>query len=97
MHKGPKRPDGSYDSIHNGCDVGAARRPTTRVEKYTGIHSARDLTVRDVFKGLFILSYMFECFAYMYVCVPHVCLVTMEAGRSFGTGIRDGCELPCMC
>lgn len=35
-------------------------------------------------------SYVFECFVFMYLYIPHVCLVTTEAGRAFGTGIMDG-------
>lgn len=36
------------------------------------------------------------CCLHIYICVPHVCLVSTEAGRGFvfpGTGMKDGCEL----
>ena len=32
--------------------------------------------------------------AFIYIYVPHMCLLPLEAIMSSGTGIRDGCELP---
>ena len=43
---------------------------------------------------------MYENFACMYVCAPHVCVVPKEAreGTNFpGTGVMDGCEPPHGC
>lgn len=42
------------------------------------------------------------CFAYMYVCTPHVCVCMMamevrEGIGSFGTGVIDDFEPPCEC
>lgn len=40
----------------------------------------------------FYLFYVFGCFAYMYVWVPHACLVPVEARKCFkcpGTRVRD--------
>ena len=40
---------------------------------------------------------MYECFAYMYVCVPHVFLVPSEASKELvspETGVTGGGELP---
>lgn len=33
------------------------------------------------FKLIIILFYLRGCFAYMYVCVPHTCLIQQEAKK----------------
>lgn len=41
---------------------------------------------------------LFVVLAYIHVCVLHVCLVPAELEDSIrypGTGVMDGCELPC--
>lgn len=52
-------------------------------------------------KYLFILFYMYECFAWMSVCVPHTWLVLMEFRggciRYPGTGVMNVCEPPHWC
>ena len=45
---------------------------------------------------MFILFYMYGCFACMYVCTVWVQRSEEEVGSS-GTGVTDGCELPCGC
>lgn len=46
---------------------------------------------------LLFLFHVYECFAQMYVYIPHVYLVLREARRfkSLGTEVIDNCELPC--
>lgn len=51
-------------------------------------------------KYVYILIYVCECFACMYVCVPYTCIMSKgqkEATRLSTTGVIDGCELPCRC
>lgn len=47
--------------------------------------------------SLIFLFHMYECFAQMYVYIPHACLVLREARRfeSLGAGVIDNCELCC--
>lgn len=45
--------------------------------------------------NMFCLVYVYECFTYMNVCVPHMCLVPSEVRRgvrSPGTEVRDDCR-----
>lgn len=52
----------------------------------------------SVFKDLFILLHVYECFACGYVYHMCVCLVAMEVRRESvrfpGRGVVDGCEPP---
>lgn len=51
--------------------------------------------------GLFLsflikmLFYVNGCLAYMYVCVPYICLILANARRFPGTGITHDCETLC--
>jgi hypothetical protein len=48
----------------------------------------------------FILFYVYGYFACKLVCVPRLCLVPKKSEESIrcpGTGVTDGCELPCGC
>lgn len=40
---------------------------------------------------------MYECFAYMYLCVSHMCLMSADTGRESIRFLIGGCELPCAC
>ena len=40
---------------------------------------------------------MCECFAYMYICAQHTCLVAAKVIRSPGTEVIEGSGLPCGC
>jgi hypothetical protein len=47
-----------------------------------------------------LFVYAYECFACMYVCALHVCLVPLEANREqkiSRTGVMGDYELPCGC
>ena len=52
---------------------------------------------------MYLFSFhVYRCFASMDVCVPCACLVPLETRRGHqvgypGTGVMDGCELPCGC
>lgn len=49
----------------------------------------------------FKVCFYFMCmFAFVYICAPCACLVSMETGRGHRVpqiGVVDGCELPCEC
>ena len=50
-----------------------------------------------IFLGLFIVFWVYEYFACVYICAPHVYLMSREVRRgtgAFGIGVMDGCELP---
>lgn len=41
-------------------------------------------------KQMYSFYFLYECFACMYVSVPHMCLVPLKV-RPPGTGVTDGC------
>lgn len=50
-------------------------------------------TLNKYFLKLFYL-YMYECIAYMLVCIPYLCLVATVARRSPGSGVIGSYEPP---
>lgn len=47
-----------------------------------------------------LFSFLCKCFAHVYICAPHVCLVSAEARRgnqSDPLDPTDGCEPSCGC
>lgn len=93
IHKGPKRPDVSTAAA-------ALRMAALWEQPENPLLERRDTLpctqpMRHDHHGGFLqvylfLSYVFECFVFMYLYIPCVCLVTMEAGRAFGTEIMHG-------
>ena len=59
------------------------------------------LWILKIFLHLFNLFYVYECFAYMYVCVPCVYMIPPRRPEKDikypGTGVTDNCEPPCGC
>lgn len=52
----------------------------------------------SVYTILKVFFYVYKCFARVFVCALHWCLVPVEArSRSPGTVVMDGCGLPCGC
>lgn len=49
--------------------------------------------IRDL-KSFFISFYVYGCFVCMYICLPHVCLVPVEATVVL---VLDGSEPSCGC
>lgn len=50
--------------------------------------------------NIYLLFYVYECFAWMYNCLPHVCLIPAEAKKRLSNLLNlelDSCELPFRC
>jgi hypothetical protein len=68
-------------------------------EPFPRVHYAYSLFSSIPLKFLKIcLFHVHECFVYMHVCIPHTCLVPMEARRvATEPGLTDSYGLACGC